>query len=107
MALQKTSFGKRLRSETEREELIGAASGVPVLGREAWALASYRPEPSFTELPPLGVMVLHHVVVEAGGVGRILGDASGRARRLGIGQGRALKSVGLTRAAKCAIASGS
>lgn len=47
-------FGRRLRTEEEQDEQLGAWSGVPVLGLDALASASYGPEAALTVLLPLG-----------------------------------------------------
>ncbi|MFT3829883.1 MAG: hypothetical protein QM691_09295 [Opitutaceae bacterium] len=47
-------FGRRLRTEEEQDEQLGAGAGVPVLGLDALASASYGPEAALTVLIPLG-----------------------------------------------------
>jgi amino acid transporter len=56
MRLRELLFGKPLRTEEEQEEQIGVAAGIPVLGLDALASASYGPEAALTILLPLGVM---------------------------------------------------
>ena len=43
-------FGKRLRSDAEAEEQIGPIQGIPILGLDALASASYGPEAALTML---------------------------------------------------------
>jgi amino acid transporter len=54
MALREFLFGKPLRTEEEQAEQVGTWSGVPVLGLDALASASYGPEAALTILLPLG-----------------------------------------------------
>lgn len=44
MSLTTILFGRRLASDEEEKEQIGAFSGIPVLGLDALASASYGPE---------------------------------------------------------------
>src|SRR3954470_2493756 len=50
MSLRTLLFGRPLRSDAEAEEQIGPAQGVPVLGLDALASASYGPEAALTVL---------------------------------------------------------
>lgn len=54
MTLRRFLLGRRLRSAEHEEQKIGPASGVPVLGLDALASASYGPEAALTVLLPLG-----------------------------------------------------
>jgi amino acid transporter len=54
MNLWTTLFGKPLRSDAEAEQQIGPAQGVPVLGLDALASASYGPEAALTVLLAAG-----------------------------------------------------
>jgi amino acid transporter len=49
-------LGSPLRSEEEQDECIGAVAGLPVLGLDALASASYGPEAALTILLPLGTL---------------------------------------------------
>lgn len=49
-------LGRRLRTSEHEEQKIGPAAGVPVLGLDALASASYGPEAALTVLLPLGVL---------------------------------------------------
>lgn len=57
MALRELLFGKPLRTEQEQAEQLGTWSGIPVLGLDALASASYGPEAALTVLLPLGTVV--------------------------------------------------
>jgi len=50
MSFRTALFGKPLRSDAEAEEQIGPAQGIPVLGLDALASASYGPEAALTIL---------------------------------------------------------
>src|SRR3954471_24749382 len=52
-------FGKPLRTDAETEEQIGVAAGVPVLGLDALASASYGPEAALTVLLAAGAAASH------------------------------------------------
>jgi amino acid transporter len=54
MALRELLFGRPLRTEEEQAEQLGVWSGVPVLGLDSLASASYGPEAALTILLPLG-----------------------------------------------------
>jgi amino acid transporter len=56
MALRELLFGQPLRTEEESAEQLGVWSGVPVLGLDALASASYGPEAALTVLLPLGTV---------------------------------------------------
>jgi amino acid transporter len=58
MRLMRFLFGRRLRSDEQDSERIGALRGVPVLGLDALASASYGPEAALTVLLPLGAGAL-------------------------------------------------
>lgn len=49
-------LGRRLRSSEHENQKIGPLAGVPVLGLDALASASYGPEAALTVLLPLGLM---------------------------------------------------
>src|SRR4051812_31293959 len=55
VSLSSLVFGKPLRSDAEAEEQIGALEGIPVLGLDALASASYGPEAALTVLLLAGV----------------------------------------------------
>jgi amino acid transporter len=55
-------FGKPLRSDAEAEEQIGPAQGIPVLGLDALASASYGPEAALTILLVLGAAASQQIV---------------------------------------------
>jgi amino acid transporter len=48
-------FGPPLRSDADREERIGPATGIPIFGLDALSSAAYGPEAALTLLIPLGV----------------------------------------------------
>src|SRR5262245_32266610 len=50
MAIAERLFGRPLRSDEESDEQIGPLTGVPVLGLDAPASASYGPEAALTVL---------------------------------------------------------
>ena len=56
MTLREWLLGKPLRSEEEQAEQVGVWAGVPVLGLDALASASYGPEAALTILLPLGTL---------------------------------------------------
>lgn len=56
-------FGKPLRTEEEQVEQLGVWSGVPVLGLDALASASYGPEAALTMLLPLGTLAAANYIV--------------------------------------------
>lgn len=56
MRLRELLFGRPLRTEEEQVEQIGPLTGVPVLGLDALASASYGPEAALTILLPLGTL---------------------------------------------------
>src|SRR5437899_3611970 len=56
MTIRELLFGRPLRTEEEQVEQIGPLTGVPVLGLDALASASYGPEAALTVLLPLGVL---------------------------------------------------
>jgi len=62
MSLTSLLFGKRLATDEEEQEQIGPLAGVPVLGLDALASASYGPEAALTVLLPLGALGLRYVV---------------------------------------------
>ena len=66
-------FGKPLRSDAEAEEQIGPLQGIPVLGLDALASASYGPEAALTILLVAGAAASRHIVpVSAAIVGLLL-----------------------------------
>ncbi|WP_438033100.1 hypothetical protein [Sorangium sp. So ce204] len=62
MSLMTVLFGRRLASDEEEKEQIGPLSGIPVLGLDALASASYGPEAALTVLLPLGALGVHYIV---------------------------------------------
>ncbi|WP_437525941.1 APC family permease [Sorangium sp. So ce726] len=62
MSLTTVLFGRRLASDEEEKEQIGPLSGIPVLGLDALASASYGPEAALTVLLPLGAHGVHYIV---------------------------------------------
>jgi len=62
MSLKEFLIGKRLRTEAEQEEQIGTLTGIPMLGLDALASASYGPEAALTVLLPLGAAASAHVL---------------------------------------------
>jgi amino acid transporter len=54
-------FGRRLATDEERTEQLGTLSGVPYLGLDALASASYGPEAALTVLLPLGALSVHYI----------------------------------------------
>src|SRR3954465_13645450 len=62
MSLRTLLFGKPLRSDAEQEQQIGPAQGVPVLGLDALASASYGPEAALTILLVVGGAASRHIV---------------------------------------------
>ncbi|WP_437598158.1 APC family permease [Sorangium sp. So ce590] len=62
MSLTTLLFGRRLASDEEEKEQIGPFSGIPVLGLDALASASYGPEAALTVLLPLGTRGLRYIV---------------------------------------------
>jgi amino acid transporter len=66
-------FGKPLRSDAEAEEQIGPLQGIPVLGLDALASASYGPEAALTILLVAGAAASRHIVpVSAAIIGLLL-----------------------------------
>lgn len=61
MSLRKLLLGRALRTDEEQVEEIGPLSGVPVLGLDALASASYGPEAALTVLLPLGTMACGYI----------------------------------------------
>src|ERR1700729_434309 len=55
-------FGPPLRSDDDREERIGPAAGIPVLGLDELSSAAYGPEAALTLLIPLGAVGLAQIV---------------------------------------------
>ncbi|HXW69571.1 MAG TPA: amino acid permease, partial [Dissulfurispiraceae bacterium] len=55
-------FGKRLASDEEKEEKIGAAVGIPVFGLDALGSAAYGPEAALSLLIPLGLVGIKYIV---------------------------------------------
>src|SRR3954467_12475722 len=56
MSWRERLLGRALRTEEEQQEQLGVWSGVPVLGLDALASASYGPEAALTVLLPLGTI---------------------------------------------------
>lgn len=61
MSLPRLLFGRPLRSEEQDAQRIGAVRGVPVLGLDALASASYGPEAALTVLLGLGAFSIHYI----------------------------------------------
>jgi amino acid transporter len=61
MPLRELLFGRPLRSEEQEAQKIGPLRGVPVLGLDALASASYGPEAALTILMVLGAASVHYV----------------------------------------------
>jgi amino acid transporter len=62
MSLRTVLFGKPLRSDAEAEEQIGPLQGIPVLGLDALASASYGPEAALTILLVAGAAGSGHIL---------------------------------------------
>jgi amino acid transporter len=62
MSLRTVLFGSPLRSDAEAEEQIGPGQGVPVLGLDALASASYGPEAALTILLVAGAAASRDIV---------------------------------------------
>lgn len=62
MKLQRLFFGKPLRSDAEAQERIGPLQGIPVLGLDALASASYGPEAALTILLVAGASASQQIV---------------------------------------------
>src|SRR5215203_4157768 len=68
MGLRALLFGKPLRSDAEAEEQIGTLYGLPVLGLDALASASYGPEAALTILLVAGAAGSREIVPVLGAV---------------------------------------
>jgi amino acid transporter len=55
-------FGRPLRSEEDKKELIGPAAGIPVFGLDALSSAAYGPEAALTILAVLGLAGIAYIV---------------------------------------------
>src|SRR3712207_2423176 len=62
MNLARFLFGRPLRSDAEAEEQIGPIQGIPVLGLDALASASYGPEAALTILLVVGAAASQQIV---------------------------------------------
>jgi len=62
VSLRDLIFGRPLRSAEHERQRIGPATGVPVLGLDALASASYGPEAALTVMIPLGILAPRHIV---------------------------------------------
>lgn len=62
MSLLDVLFGPPLRSDADRDELIGPAAGVPIFGLDALSSAAYGPEAALTLLIPLGVAGIGYIL---------------------------------------------
>jgi len=72
MSLVDLVLGKRLRTEHEDRERIGAIGGVGVLGLDALASAAYGPEALLTVLLPIGVAAERYVATLTSWIGVLL-----------------------------------
>jgi amino acid transporter len=61
MSLLDLLFGPPLRSDADREELVGPAAGVPIFGLDALSSAAYGPEAALTLLIPLGAAGIGYI----------------------------------------------
>jgi amino acid transporter len=61
MTAREFLLGRRLRTEAEQDEQIGPITGVPVLGLDALASASYGPEAALTVMLPLGALAVDYI----------------------------------------------
>jgi amino acid transporter len=55
-------FGPPLRSDADRKERIGPATGIPIFGLDALSSAAYGPEAALTLLIPLGAAGIAYIV---------------------------------------------
>jgi amino acid transporter len=55
-------FGRPLRSEEDKKELIGSAAGIPVFGLDALSSAAYGPEAALAILAVLGLAGIAYIV---------------------------------------------
>jgi len=55
-------FGPPLRSDDDREERVGPATGIPIFGLDALSSAAYGPEAALTLLIPLGVAGIAYIL---------------------------------------------
>jgi amino acid transporter len=55
-------FGRFLATSEEKEQRVGAAAGIPMLGLDALSSSAYGPEAALTVLLPLGALGLHYVL---------------------------------------------
>src|SRR3954451_21904412 len=62
VSLSSVVFGKPLRSDADAEEQIGPLEGIPVLGLDALASASYGPEAALTILIVIGAAASQEIV---------------------------------------------
>src|SRR5688500_15700987 len=60
--LKELLIGRPLRTESEQQEQIGPLTGVPVLGLDALASASYGPEAALTVMLRLGMLAPKYIV---------------------------------------------
>ena len=72
MSLRELLFGRALRSEEQEAQKIGPLRGVPVLGLDALASASYGPEAALTILLVLGAASIQYIGPIIGAVIAIL-----------------------------------
>jgi amino acid transporter len=66
VSLRERIFGRRLRSDEQEEHKIGTAAGIPVLGLDALASASYGPEAALTVLLPVGLLAPGYILPLSG-----------------------------------------
>ena len=72
MSLRTALFGRPLRSDAEAEEQIGPGQGIPVLGLDALASASYGPEAALTVLLVVGAAASQQIVPVSAGIVALL-----------------------------------
>jgi amino acid transporter len=61
MSVLDALFGPPLRSDDDREERVGPATGIPIFGLDALSSAAYGPEAALTLLIPLGAAGIAYI----------------------------------------------
>src|ERR1017187_8324075 len=61
-------FGRYLANSEEREQRVGAFTGVSMLGLDALSSSAYGPEAALTVLLPLGALGLHYAIPITGSI---------------------------------------